>query len=357
MRWTDEYNKHLLAFREQFPDSSSDVARAMSLWFETPFTKDQVQKQVLRLTRKATLGEQPTVPYMPTFRKYFDGDGQSYTRPTRRPLGAVLSTLQDKSGRVQLLHLSDLHVDQHDATKIDAVLRRHSGADLVVVGGDALDIYAYSRFAKDRNIPVEREIEAWMGLQEFLAREFPAVVIIDSNHLQRVGAALAGIPAGLGFLVETNLHRHLAQPFANVYVVDSWLLQIEDACFSHGDFARTRAPKAAEKVHEKIARFRAAGQLVINGIVYPQDRPHRVLVQAHTHQVGSTVVNGVKLIESGCLAKLPLDYTVSSRSIPFTTPQVNGYAMVVQRHGRSVLNESTYYVFEENADVTGRTDN
>jgi hypothetical protein len=29
----------------------------------------------------------------------------------------------------------------------------------------------------------------------------------------------------------------------------------------------------------------------------------------------------------------------------------------VQRHGRSVLNESTYYVFEENADVTGRTDN
>ncbi len=337
MLWLPEHDRHLISLREaadEYGWTHEQIAADMSQWFEQSFTKDQISGRLRRLPPLRGLRDLPIIDPMPAFHRHFNRSGRVLYPQPKSGLEEYLSTLRRRNTRYKTLHISDLHLDQENRQLLDFVLRAHGDADLCVVGGDALDIYAYSRFSKDKNHPIEGEIEAWMRLQEFLSRTFAHVLVIDSNHLARVGAALASVPSGLGFLVEPNLLRYLSSPFPNVHVTDDWWVQVHDAVFTHGDGSKGLAPKTALMVHEKLQRFGAVGHIAV------QD--YHVLVQAHTHACGSVIEGNRKIIESGCLAKLPIDYTINARSVANRRPQVNGYAVVVQKGGRALLNESDY---------------
>jgi hypothetical protein len=340
--WTASEDARLVAYREDPKYSYSDIARMMNQWFETTeFTKDMCQKRAQVLAPPPPLPAAPEM--MPNFRRYFDEDGQPLVTPPKRNLVDYLMGLALSDYRVEILHISDLHVDQHDEELLDQVLRRHASADLVVIAGDFLDIYAYSRFDKLKNRPIEGELENGVRLLEHISANFPHVVVIQSNHLDRVARSIS-VPTGLQFLVEPNLMRHLARPFRNVHTVEEFYVQIGDAIFSHADYTSGLAPQSALQVHKSLAAKTAVG--------YTDLRPWRVLVQAHTHRVGCTVTGGVKLIESGCLARLPLDYTTTAKSMRFSEPQANGYAVVVQRNGVSLVNECReHYLRGANARV------
>lgn len=339
--FTPEIDKRLFALREQ-GYSFSQIAARLTLEFgsgHVSYTKDQVQKRYQAISPTLRLVAAPAHIAMPYFQAHFDERG----RP-REPVG--LTKLADLAQYVESLDrrlsktlvLSDLHVDQHDEALLVEALNAHRDADLVVINGDALDIYAYSRFRREANRPIEGEIEAWMRIQaEYLSR-FPWVVITDSNHAQRIPRAVT-IPDGLQFLLEPNIMRHLALPFCNIVALDDWWYQVGDVIYAHGDYAARRAPRTAEQV---AAWFRArlgSGQ-------FPELRPFRVLVQAHTHRVGCVVLGGIKVIESGCLAKLPLDYSRAAHQVRWQEPQANGYVVVVQDRGRAILNECREYYVE-----------
>jgi hypothetical protein len=333
MQWTEEFDNKLRALREQ-GGTFSEIAMALNLWFDTNvFTKDGVQKRHQALSPPQVISL-PTEP-MPVWRRYFDEDGQALDSPMKN-IPAMYGAL-GLARRFEILHISDLHVDQHDEGLLNRVLSRHCGADVVVLNGDFLDIYNYSRYDKLKNRPIERELEAGIRILEHLAYSFPVVVVTDSNHLFRVSRSVK-IPEGLLFLFQHDLMARMAAPFSNVHVVDrgpaqSWWCQIGDALFTHADYARQYAPMSAVKINEYMSGMLGTRQ-------FPDLQPYRVLVQAHTHQVGSTYVGGVKVIESGCLAKLPLEYASSAGAVKFPKPQTNGYAVVVQKSGRSLLNES-----------------
>jgi hypothetical protein len=123
-------------------------------------------------------------------------------------------------------------------------------------------------------------------------------------------------------------------------VINDWWVPIGDCVFAHADYSGGKAPKSAEQVYTKLDNYMRAGQL-------PRIEM-RCVVQAHTHHVGTSYQRGVKCIEPGCLAKLPLEYTIDARSAGSVHPQQNGYASVVQRHGRTLLNESREFLLEEN---------
>jgi hypothetical protein len=346
MNWTAEQATRLLSYREQYPESFDKVARSMADWYDRPFTKDACQKkyQTLRAESAITQLSDLLIPdMMPNFHRHFDEAGRPYLVAPKADWTNYLYDRAVSGDRVELLHVGDLHVPLHDDRLLDRVLRRHRAADLLVVAGDALDIYGFSRFPKARNIPLEREIEEWCRIQDFIAGAFPHVVIIGSNHLDRINRVLTDqVPMSLRFLLEPDLLGYLAQPYANVHVLPDWYVAIGDCIFAHGDHSGGLAPKSAWDVWDKISTFMRAGHFPKLEI--------RCVVQAHTHHIGTAWDVDVKLIEPGCLAKLPLEYTVAANSVRFKKPQQNGYASIIQRYGRTLLNESREYVLEATDD-------
>jgi hypothetical protein len=337
--WTTELDKRLFALRER-GWSFAQIAAGLSLETGQTFTKDQIQKRYRRVRRGLQLAPAPRTRLMPYFSLLFDETGQPRREPTKLDLDAALAPLLER--RMRILVISDLHVSQHDEDLLVAVLNRHRDADLIVVNGDALDIYAYSRYQKYHNRPIEQEIDDWCRIQLTYLAAWPLVLITDSNHAQRVPRA-AVVPDGLRFLLEPNVMRHLARPFSTILALDEWYVQIGDAIIAHGDYATRRVPRAAEQV---AAWFRKR----VGSEQFPHLRPFRVLVQAHTHRVGCVVTAGTKVIESGCLARLPLDYTTRAHQVRYDEPHANGYVELVLDRGRAVLNECREYYLEA-ADV------
>jgi hypothetical protein len=342
LNWDETADKKLVALREQGKSFSEVAARLTLELGQGEISKDACQARYQRVAGEYLFYAGPEARYMPYYYGGFDDAGKPYTTTPKLSLEKYLLRRSTESDTLKILHVSDLHVAEHDEELLVRAFNENLDADVVVVAGDALDIYAYSRFARNRNRPIEREIEEWMRIQtEYLAK-FPIVLIIDSNHAQRVPRAIS-IPDGLQFLVEPNIMRYLAQPFTNIIAYDDWYVQIGDAIFAHGDYAVSTAPKAAEQVAGWFSLRAKSDQ-------FPQIHSFNLLVQAHTHRVGCVVTSGVKVIESGCLARLPLEYTATMQSAKYKQLQSNGYAVVVQKNGRSVLNDSREFYLEAGRD-------
>jgi hypothetical protein len=163
--------------------------------------------------RPTALTDEGCVDPMPWFHRKFDSDGKPYAVAEKADWTTYLFERACSGERTEILHVGDLHVPLHHDALLDLTLRRHRAADLLIVAGDALEVYAYSRFPKRRNIPFEREIEEWARIQDFLSRHYAHVVILGSNHLDRIYKVLHdGVPTSLRFLVEPDLMAYLAQP-------------------------------------------------------------------------------------------------------------------------------------------------
>ncbi len=91
---------------------------------------------------------------------------------------------------------------------------------------------------------------------------------------------------------------------------------------------------------------RATGDVIhwLKSYAEPQGlvKPFRVVIQAHTHQAGSTWCDYDTLgIEAGCLAKVP-DYSGDPKLRGAGRPSVVGYTLVYQDGGVTDRNESRF---------------
>lgn len=238
----------------------------------------------------------------------------------------------EASGRAyKTLTLSDTQGVLADESLIDQAIAAHPDADIVCLPGDVGEWAAASKYAPERDIPLMHESEWLVRFYQRLTDAYPnkPIIITNSNHRRRVERSMKLLPPSLLFLAEHNIERYLAQPFPWIVAIEPWWVQLGDTIYAHKE-GRTAIP--GNNVRDAIQTFRNwrdSGQFDV--------KDFRLVLTGHSHKVAELMEHGVKGIEPGCLAKLPMSY-MTSAAVKGT--QSNGYAVVVQTRGRADFNAS-----------------
>lgn len=262
------------------------------------------------------------------------GQTTEYYRPCKRRPG--------RKEREKILVIPDLHVPFHHKAAIAHMMRNDGDADRAVVMGDVGDAFALSRFIKYTHVPYQEEITALVQMFEQLSAAFPQIDLIAGNHDGlRLEKALrtaldADFMAAVNFICGGVLSPvdAIASKFRNVRLsghrVDNhnvrWFTQIGDALFTHAE-AFSRVPGAAmRRIEEWVTDMERTLRL----------NPWRVIVQAHTHQLGLFPWLSDKLmVECGCLCETH-GYQLSPKL--GGRPQRLGYVVLEQTKGVTEIN-------------------
>lgn len=243
----------------------------------------------------------------------------------------------------KILSISDFHIPFDRDDLITKAINDHRDADILVVNGDMLELYAVSSWPKERRVALEHEYEIAIEYLKAFSSIFPHVVITRGNHEFRLQRYMnKNITEEVSFMVSKDILTRLANgevwkngniveklDFDNVHydgdAQEAWQIQIGKTIFMH--------PKNWSAVEAKIAVKGGAMWAQRNGDV-------DCIVAAHTHKQGKVISRGKLCIEQGCLCA-PLDYSKSG-SLNFT-PQDLGYAVIYQdSQGNCDFNQSGF---------------
>jgi predicted phosphodiesterase len=237
-----------------------------------------------------------------------------------------------KGKKLKILYLADLHIPFTIYEEVLKALKKHRDADIVVINGDLLDLFAVSKFAKDKEVALRRELEEGRELLEFIAKHFNDVIVIEGNHERRLKSYIRNIiPTDLQFLFPDDILQMVVsgevldkEELDNVHVVGSWWIKLFDTIFAHPDNYSSANLKTVQNTSEYFT--------VVKNI------HHRACIIGHTHRTGWLVSGEVLLMETGCLC-YDMDYHNGSN---FTkTKWTRAYATVlIDEHGAIDFNES-----------------
>lgn len=240
-------------------------------------------------------------------------------------------------GTKRIVIAGDLHAPFHDVEAVGQMLHETEGFDQIIVNGDLQDHYSVSRFVKTEHVAIEREIAAVDGLLGTFSRAYPDVFVVEGNHdrprFEKSIRALLSLEmmAVIEYLTGGNLSiiRAIGKRYPNVRFADvkigrhhvGWFAQEGDLLVAHAE-KYSRVPGAALRGIDEWF----SDQHDVLGL-----RPWKVLVQAHTHQLGMFPWKADRLlVEGGCLcstAGYMLDPRVAGRT------QRVGYVTLTQRDG------------------------
>jgi hypothetical protein len=214
-----------------------------------------------------------------------------------------------KGKRQKIVVAGDFHIPFHDKAYVAELFKREKDADVLVISGDLQDSYALSTFTKYEQVPIERELAEVHLFLEQAAKTWPKILIIAGNHdHQRFEKRLREkldpeVIKVVEFLSGGNLSpiALIAKRFPNIQIVGaaagphklSWMTQVGDMIVSHA---------------EKFSPVPGAVLRTVAGWLQDREQnlglmPWKVLVQAHTHQLGWFPWLADKLlIEGGCLS-------------------------------------------------------
>ena len=330
--WTFDKSKRLTELvcdPEKY--SESKIAEIMTGEFGEEFTRDAVHNKILRLNVRSLL-ERPIPDRMPYYNAHKDVIEGDETPEKVFDVKPNQMYVEFPKERLKILHLGDPHIPFQNDEQIQVAMNRNATAD-VVVTTEVIDCYSISRFNKNLSIPFEVEIDNAVRYLEALSETFPLVFVMSGNHDKRIDKAfMKGVPPSLLMLVKGSILKMLAKPFPNVIVTDAPILQINDAIFAHAEFFSTVDLKAGVNVRNFLNEWKETLDL----------RNFRLVVESHTHMMGATYRSGnVKIMESGCLCKVP-DYSVAGF---YAKPQTNGYIAIVQNNGVTDFNLTREYTF------------
>jgi predicted phosphodiesterase len=235
-----------------------------------------------------------------------------------------------KGREVDILNLSDLHIPFTMYKEVDRITRENLDADIVLINGDLFDLFAVSKFAKDKEVALRRELLEGRQFLEFLSKNFEDVIIVEGNHERRLRSFIKNmIPVDMQFLFPDDVLQMVVsgevikkKPLKNVHVVGSWWLKIFDVIFAHPDNYSNANLKTVQNTSEYFS-------IVMN--VW-----HRVCIIGHTHRAGWIMNGEVKQIETGCLC-FDMDY---HRGSNFTRNKwTRAYTTIhIDEDGRADLN-------------------
>lgn len=261
----------------------------------------------------------------------------------RKRIPAVKPPKWQAKARQRIVIASDFHAPFHCPEAVAELITREAATtDTLVVNGDLMDFYSISRFVKYEHVPIEQELAATDALLAQLAGAFKDVLIVSGNHdAPRFEKQLRGILTPemmhvIEFLTGGNLSviHALAKRYSNVRFspihVDrfkvTWAAQVGDLICAHA---------------EKYSKVPGSALRGIDEWFTDQDhalglQPWRVLVQAHTHQLGAFPWKADRLlVEGGAMCQLH-GYQLTARIAG--RPQRRGYVTLEQRDGVTDLN-------------------
>lgn len=254
----------------------------------------------------------------------------------------VVTYIEDKySGEERkALYLADLHVPFTNYNLVKHIVKTHDDADFLVINGDFLDLFAVSKFAKDKDVALKREMREARHFLEFVSDIFEDVIITEGNHERRLKTYLRhAIPTDMQFLFEDDILKYVVsgktlnkEPLENVHVIGSWWVKVYDTIFAH--------PDNFSSVPMRTSLDTSQHFLMLQGI------PHRTCVIGHTHQVGELYRGEVKCMETGCLC-YDMDYRKGAK---FNTKNrwKRGHALIYfDKDGNSLHNKSRVISFSQ----------
>lgn len=232
------------------------------------------------------------------------------------------------SGRKRVIIASDFHYPFINQKAVASLLREE--ADVLILGGDTLDLYAASRHQKSlEGISVTEEIRGGTVMLGELAKRFPEVYYVNGNHDKRAEKFLqANLPHFLPLLsspmdLMTRTFENIRPlnvktlgtapllPFSADYSIDT-LGTLGDFVISHLEsFSGKEAPEQAYKWLDSFKNHLELPPVV------------SALFQAHTHRMSSQVLSdGRVLVATGCMCQ-PMPY-IFENSGKYPVP-VSGY--------------------------------
>jgi predicted phosphodiesterase len=262
------------------------------------------------------------------------GSLNRYYKPMLAPLA--------RKKRTKILVIPDLHVPFHHREALYLMLKREADTDLAIVMGDIGDAFSLSRFIKYEDVPYQQEITELQQVCELLSSSFPAVKLIAGNHdgarLEKMLRATLNqdFMAAVLFLTEGRLSPvdAIAAKYPNIELAGHrvsrhnvrWFTQVGDAIFTHAESFSRVPGSALRRIEEWVTDMERTLEL----------DPWRVLVQAHTHQLGMIPWSSDKLlVECGCLCQTH-GYQLSPRIAG--RPQRLGYVTLEQEGGKTDIN-------------------
>lgn len=242
------------------------------------------------------------------------------TRPAKAP--AILK------GNRKILSLSDWHIPFHRAELIEEAIHEHKDADVVVVNGDFLDMYAASTFTKHKHIPLIKEYNIGLKYIQKLSNSFPEVHLVSGNHEDRLTKMFSKlISMDVSSLVCTDILSRLQN--GEMYDTDGTvkeLLPFDNVFYDQKNRFYTRIGQTLF-VHPSKYKSGPGGTVQAVASYFFGRFPFDSVVVGHTHQAGTYHYKGHLLIEQGCLAKA-LEYQISPELS--YGQQNNGYAVIYQ---------------------------
>jgi len=209
----------------------------------------------------------------------------------------------------KILCISDLHIPFDRDDLVYKIIQDHKDADILVVNGDLLDLYAVSTWPKERSIILRKEYDIAMEYMKVFSRTFKNVVFTRGNHEYRLNRYFhSNISPSVSFMVSKEILSRLVRgevydeegnvvtqhAFNNIHYdsgPEAWFVKIGKAMFIH--------PTSFSRVE---------GKTVISGQEYFMERTDiQAVVLSHTHQQVQIPSRNKMCIETGCLC-CPMDY-------------------------------------------------
>jgi len=214
--------------------------------------------------------------------------------------------------------------------------------DTLIISGDVIDHYSVSRFVPYERVTIEQEIAGADALLGKLSAAFPDVLIVEGNHdkprfEKQIRSLLSPeMMHCIELLTGGNLSivHWLAKRYPNIRFAPQqagryklgWLTQVGDLIVSHAE-KFSRVPGAAlRQIDEGLTDFEQVYDL----------KPWRVLIQAHTHQLGVFPFKADRLLVEGGAMCLSHGYQMTARM--GGRPQRIGYVTLEQTHGVTDIN-------------------
>lgn len=272
------------------------------------------------------------------WQRYIGMAKDRYAGPARRSV---------KIGRQKILVAGDFHIPFHDKAAVAGMFAREKDADVLILNGDLQDFYSISRFTKYEHIPIDQELTEVTLFLEQASQTFPRVLVTTGNHdVPRFERQLRDrLPDDMVKVVEYLAGGNLspiaaiARRYPNVEIASvpvgkhtvSWMAQVNDLIVTHAEKFSRVPGSTLRGIEEWLADMHGALGL----------QPWRVLVQAHTHQLGMFPWHADKLlVEGGCMCQThgyQLAAKIGGR------PQRRGYVTMEQIDGVTDLNSVRPY--------------
>lgn len=347
MKWLENIDsRRIELLKEGY--SYQMVATVLSNEFNTFFTKKAVENRsrITKTSKKDLINNIEFTSSSIIFNKqekennmfpdeaYYLDEELTFTPEKKRQMKKVWDIFNDGKPK-KILSLSDMHAPYMDFNSIEKAVLAHADSDILMLNGDVFDGHAMSDFDKIDDFDIEVEFEQVFLFLDTVAPMFKQIIWVSGNHEMSRFIRMVSRKFGNGMkkyvLKRLNPIKYICEKYDNIIIAPHHYVQIGKVVFVHPNGYSSALMSTALKQAEIFENNK------YDILPYPEIQ---AVIQGHTHDLGSYFLNGIKVIEQGCLCH-PMDYVFDN---PRKRRWTKGYAVVhLDKEGNVDFNKTREY--------------